>query len=216
MNSSLSFGQAVLTFFLPWATFCSSSWVILLEDVLPGPLRQVSFSSYTYLPSKKIFKYLALDYHIGLFSSIGLIKGTNLKLINLTKYEIVHPHFNLDYSFGSKSMFLLISFRFSNAFHARTNQGEISSRRFWQSEWRYCTAWWDLLRLKPERTFDNIEKKLISWWIIAIIIVINHQKSKCFTIAGRITRVAGSKGLNFVVVVLFCVKLAANKHSIEY
>ena len=58
MNSSLSFGQAVLTFFLPWATSCSSSGVILVEDVLPGPLRQVSFSSYMYLPSKKIFNYL--------------------------------------------------------------------------------------------------------------------------------------------------------------
>lgn len=34
-----------------------------------------------------------------------------------------------------------------------------------------------------------------------MIIVINHQKSKCFTIAGRITRVAGSKE-NFVGVVL--------------
>ena len=106
VNSSLSFGQAVLTFFLPGATSCLSSWVILLEDVLPGPLRQVSFSSCMYLPSKKIYKYLpwttTQDFFRALF---GLIKGTNLKLINLRKYEIVHPHFNLDYSFGSKPMF---------------------------------------------------------------------------------------------------------------
>ena len=32
-----------------------------------------------------------------------------MKLINLTKCEIVHPHFNLDYSFGSKPMFFYSS-----------------------------------------------------------------------------------------------------------
>ena len=38
LNSSLSFGQAALIFFLARATSCSSQLVILLEDGLPGPL----------------------------------------------------------------------------------------------------------------------------------------------------------------------------------
>ena len=55
LNSSLSFGQAALTFRLPRTISCSSWIMILLEDDLPGPLtiEQVSFKSY--LPSKKIY-----------------------------------------------------------------------------------------------------------------------------------------------------------------
>ena len=168
MNSSLSFGQAVLTFFLCGATSCSSSWVILLVDVLPGPLRQWSFSCYMYLPSKKIYKYLPWTTAQDFFWALVWSKAPtwswliwqNMKSCTLISILII--------LLDQNQCFLLISFRFSNAFHARTNQGEISSRRFWQSEWRYCTAWWGLLRLKPERTFDNIEENLISWWIITI------------------------------------------------
>ena len=201
MNSSLSFGQAVLTFFLPGATSCSSLWMILLVDVLPGPLRQVSFSCYMYLPSKKIYKCLPWTTAQDFFWALVWSKAPTWSWLiwqNMKSFTLISI---LIISLDQNQCFLLISFRFSNAFHSRTNQGDISSRWFWQ--WRYCIAWWGLyLRLKPEITFDNIEKKLISWWIITIIIVINHQKSKCFTIAGRITRVAGSKGLNFLVVVL--------------
>ena len=38
LNSSLSFGQAALIFFLPRATSCSSQLMILLQDGLPGLL----------------------------------------------------------------------------------------------------------------------------------------------------------------------------------
>ena len=72
---------------------------------LAWTLKASKFFELHVLTQQENLQLLALDYCIGLFSSIGLIKGTNLKLINLTKCEIVHPHFNLDYSFGSKPMF---------------------------------------------------------------------------------------------------------------
>ena len=54
-NSSVSFGQAALTFCLPKATSWLSWWIIFLEDGLPGPLPigQVRFKSY--LPNERIY-----------------------------------------------------------------------------------------------------------------------------------------------------------------
>ena len=76
-----------------------------VTECLAWTLKASKFFELHVLTQQENLQVLALDYCIGLFSSIGLIKVTNLKLINLTKYEIMHPHFNLDYSFGSKPMF---------------------------------------------------------------------------------------------------------------
>ena len=75
MNSSLSYGQVVLTFRLPGTTSCSSYLMILLEDDLPKPLfiEQKSFKSY--LPSKK--NLCALEYRVGLFSKRETVKRPN-------------------------------------------------------------------------------------------------------------------------------------------
>ena len=169
VNSSLSFGQAVLTFFLPGATSCLSSWVILLEDVLPGPLRQVSFSVACTYPARKStstcpgLRHRTFFEHYLVWSKAptwSWLIWQNMKSCTLISILII--------PLDQNQCFLLISFRFSNAFHTRTNQGEISSRRFWQSEWRYCTAWWGLLRLKAERRrkcdfLMDYHNKLLLW-----------------------------------------------------
>ena len=91
--------------FLVWCHFL----LVFVSDFVSGclawTLKAMKLFVLHVLTQQENLQVLALDYRTGLFLSIGLIKGTNLKLINLTKYEIVHPHFNLDYSFGSKPMF---------------------------------------------------------------------------------------------------------------
>ena len=91
--------------FLVWCHFL----LVFVSDFVSGclawTLKAMKLFVLHVLTQQENLQVLALDYRTGLFLSIGLIKGTNLKLINLTKYEIVHPHFNLDHFFGSKPMF---------------------------------------------------------------------------------------------------------------
>ena len=70
MKSSLSFGQAVFTFSLPKVTSCSSYWMILFKDYLPGNLAQLNF--------KKLLaqqeNLLVPDYQAGFGSSPFIIR----------------------------------------------------------------------------------------------------------------------------------------------
>ena len=80
LNSSLSFGQAALTFCWPAANSCESWEMISLRDDLPGPLSigQVSFKLVT-CPAKK--KFVA-DYRTAPFFSC-----TNYMLIKYETHE---------------------------------------------------------------------------------------------------------------------------------
>ena len=86
LNSSLSFGQAALTFCLPGATFCWSSLLIYLEDDLLRPLPMGPVNLKVTCPEENL---LVPDDWIGLFSSPG--SGACQILVLLCSLVVLNP-----------------------------------------------------------------------------------------------------------------------------